>query len=102
MDHLTKRGLLVAILHRFDRLEALIRQEGDVIMAKIDDAVAAVDDSIDAETVRITAKQNDLAAQIAALQAQVDAGGASQATLDRLAAMKVKLDAINPATPTTV
>src|ERR1700675_1671990 len=45
-----------------------IVQEGEVVMAKIDDAVATVDDAIDAETARVVAKQDDLAAQIAALQ----------------------------------
>ncbi len=70
-------------------------------MSAISDAIAAVNASADAEIARVGAKEDALRQQVIDLQAQIDAGTASQADIDALAAVKAKLDVIdldNPAT----
>lgn len=81
---------------------AAISQEGDTIMSALSDKIAVVGTAIDDEAARILATQAALQAKIDALQATIDAGGASAADLAALDALKTKLDQIDPATPSVV
>lgn len=71
-------------------------------MSAISDAIAATDASVDAATARVQSDIATLKQEIVDLEAQVAAGTATQADLDALAALKVKVDAIDPATPSTI
>lgn len=91
-----------AIQREQAHLDQSIRAEGDKIMSALSDKIAVVGTAVDDAATRVQTDVASLKAQIAALQAQVDAGGASQADLDALDALKTKLDQIDPATPTTL
>ncbi len=68
-------------------------------MSALSDAIDAVDVALDAEITRNAAVIAANTAEIARLQALVDAGTATQADMDKLAAIKVKLDQANAASP---
>jgi phage-related minor tail protein len=79
-------------------LDALKEQ----IVSQISDAIARLNTSLDAAVTRVTTDVAALKAQIADLQAKVDAGGATQADLDALAAAQAKLEALDPTSPATL
>jgi len=71
-------------------------------MSVISDKLDAVEAAIGAATTRV---QNDIAtlqAQIADLQAKVDAGSATPEELARLDALRASVDAIDPTNPATL
>lgn len=94
--------LLAARNHRdLLAVERAVTKEGDA-MSVLSDKITEVGTSVDAATTRVV---NDIAAlntKIAELQAIVDAGGATAEDIAALDALKVKLDQIDPATPTTI
>ena len=71
-------------------------------MSQLSDQIAALGTSVDAAVTRVQADIADLKAQIAALQATIDAGGATPEDLAALAALQVKLDALDPTNPQTL
>ncbi len=71
-------------------------------MSKLSDAIAAGDAAADAALARVQADVATLRAKIAELQALVDAGTATQADFDALAALKAKIDGIDPTSPVTI
>ena len=74
----------------------------DWIMSQLSDAIAKVSASADAAVARVQTDVQGLKDQIAALQAQIDAGGASPADLQALSDLQAKLDALDPTTPATL
>lgn len=93
---ISRSRLLREINEKLDRMEVLMSALSDKIAelgVKVDDAIAREGTEDAAEA----AEKARLQAKIDELQALVDAGGASQADLDALDALKAKLDQINPA-----
>lgn len=86
-------------VHLDPAVMAYLQQMEARIVSALSDKITAVTASTDAAISRVQADVTNLKSEIAALQAQVDAGGASQADLDALDALKAKLDALDPATP---
>ncbi len=68
-------------------------------MSVLSDAIAAANASADAAVARVQTDVQSLKDQIAALQAQIDAGGSTPADLTNLAALQAKLDALDPTVP---
>ena len=73
-----------------------LHQLEDKIMSQLSDAIAAANTSADRAIDRVQQDVTSLQARIDALQAQVDAGGATQADMDAIAALQAKLDALDP------
>jgi hypothetical protein len=71
-------------------------------MSAISDAIAACKTSADAARDRVVADLTSLHDQITALQAQIDAGGASPADIQALADLKAEYDALDPTSPTVL
>ncbi len=71
-------------------------------MSQLSDAIAATKTSADAMVTRVTTDLTDLHAQIVALQAQVDSGGATPADLQALADLKAQFDALDPTNTATL
>ncbi len=71
-------------------------------MSALSDAIAADNASADAAIARVQATVSDLTAKIAALQAQVDSGGATPQDLADLATLQAKLDALDPTNSSTL
>lgn len=85
----------------FDMIETLVRQ-GRFLMALLDDKIDAAKASADEALARSQSVTATLRAQVADLQAQVDAGGATPERIAKLEALKATLDAIDPTNPATV
>ena len=104
LDILTDLGVLIVrgLNTQNAQIIAAVQQEGTVIMSALSDAIADVGTSVDAAATRVQTDVAGLKQQIADLEAQVAAGTATQADLDALAALKVKVDQIDPATATTL
>lgn len=91
----------------FQRLERRITQILDLevsIMSVLSEKIAELGVKVDeaiaregAEDAATAAEKESMQAEINRLQALVDAGGATQADLDALEALKVKIESINPA-----
>lgn len=75
---------------------------GESIVSQLSDKIAAASTATDAAISRVQSDVTDLQAKVAELQAIVDAGGASQADLDALDALKSKLDGLDPVSPVTL
>jgi hypothetical protein len=72
------------------------------IMSALSDAIAKVNTSTDAAIGRVQTDLASLKDQVAKLQAQIDAGGASPADLQALADLQAKVDALDPTSPATL
>lgn len=83
------------------QLEALSAKE-TLDMSVISDKIAELGVSVDASIVRVQEDVADQAAKIAKLEALVAQGGASQADMDALQALKDKVDALDPVKPDTL
>lgn len=100
----------VTITHKFDwtsggfpgvtasDLEAF----GDRLMSILSDKIDAATASTDAAIVRVQTDVAALNAKIVELQTLVDSGGATQADLDALDALKAKVDALDPSSPVVI
>jgi hypothetical protein len=71
-------------------------------MSAISDKIAAIKSSLDAAVVRVTEDVATQTAEIARLQALVDAGGATPEDLANLEALKTELDGLDPIKPVAV
>lgn len=85
-----------------DGLAALLQALEERIVSKLTDKITAVGASADAAIARVATDVTTLHAKVDELQAEVDAGAASQAELDALDALKAKLDALDPTNPVTI
>ena len=74
----------------------------EVLMSALSDKIAEVTTSVDAALVRVQDDVTTLQTKIAELQAQVDAGLATPEDIAALDALKVKADALDPISPTTL
>lgn len=72
------------------------------IMSALSDAIAAATQSADQAIARVQEDVSALGQKIADLQAQVDAGLATQEDLDNLAALTAKFNALDPVKPDTL
>ncbi len=78
----------------------LAQETRDWIMSVLSDAIAKLNASADAAITRVQADLDQLHAQIAALQATVDSGGATPADLQALADLQAKIDGkLDPSLP---
>jgi hypothetical protein len=68
-------------------------------MSVLSDKISSAQTEADAAKARVVQTVDGLKAQIAALQAQVDAGTATQADLDNLDILKATVAAIDPTNP---
>ena len=79
-------------------LEAL----GEKLMSALSDKLAALGTTADAAIARVQSDVTALKAQIAALQATVDSGGATPDDLAALDTLNAKLAALDPTQPATL
>jgi hypothetical protein len=103
--HRQEREFLESLDAKLDaillKLDDLATQEA-FDMSKLSDGIATASASADQAITRVTATVTDLTAQIAALQAIVDSGGATPADLQAIADLQAKLDGLDPTKPTTI
>ena len=104
LDIITELGVILVRAVNADRGDILraVRQEGTAIMSVLSDKIADVGASVDAAATRVQEDVATLQQQIADLEAQVSQGTATPEDLAALDALKVKLDQIDPLTPTTL
>jgi chromosome segregation ATPase len=72
------------------------------IVTKLTDSLDEFEAELDQEIARVNTSTDAFNARIAELQAQVDAGGATQAVIDQLDRMKAKAAAVNPKLPDVI
>jgi uncharacterized protein YukE len=76
-------------------LDAHLSPLRESLMSALSDAIDRLETSVGDAKDRVQKDVSDLRAEIAKLQAQVAAGGADQATLDRLAALQAHVEEID-------
>jgi cob(I)alamin adenosyltransferase len=69
------------------------------IMSVLSDKLAELDTHLTTAETRVSADLADLKQKLADLQAQVAAGGATQADLDKIAELESRIDALDQAAP---
>jgi uncharacterized protein YoxC len=94
-------GFLWIKLDRVARNVAAALKVEEKEMSQLSDAIAAANAAADDAITRVNADVADLKQQIADLQAQIDAGGATPDDLSNLASLQAKLAALDPAQPAT-
>lgn len=101
-------GIDVNLYHHFperitaDALVEALNVLEETIMSKITDKINEASSSADAAISRVGDDVDALEGRVAQLQQMVADGGASQADLDALDALKAKLDALDPTKPATL
>ena len=93
---------IIALVNQGFALVTASQQREEHDMSVLSDKIAGLNTELDAAIARVQQTVDGLKAQIAALQAQVDAGTATQADLDALDAAKAKLAALDPTNPTVL
>lgn len=99
--------LTIIHIHRFEfphgmvpwATQADLRNLERHFMSALSDKIAEVNKTADEAIARVQGDVTALTAQIADLQAKVDAGGATQADMDALDQLEGKLAALDPTKP---
>lgn len=91
--------LRIEVLHRVSVEDFASFRELEGRMSQISDAIAHLSTTVDSAVTRVQGDLAGLTSRVAALQAQIDGGGASPEDLAALAALQAKIDALDPAKP---